>query len=128
MVKKDGKTWTGKFGVFSEQQFLNNPVAQEKALEAFMQDAQRQFTVFGIWQKAGLSIQTTQGPVTVTENGLLAAAHKEGPPRVRDYVRHVEGNGGRMNPSLKGTKLGDSFEKIEERLRDFAHIDHRARP
>ena len=114
--------------MFSEREFLNNPVAQEKALEAFMQDAKRQFTVFGIWQKAGSTIQTTKGSVIVTENGLLAAAHKEGPPRVRDYIRHVERHSGKMNTSVLGNDLKKSFSNIEDRLRDFAHIDHRARP
>ena len=64
----------------------------------------------------------------MTDNGLLAAAHKEGPGGVSRYFRHIRQNGGKMNPSVIGTTPGDSFEAIEKRLREFATIEHRARP
>lgn len=127
LLKADRKTWTGKFGVKSTQDFLDKPIAQEKALEAFMQDARRQLMVFKVWQNAGLTVQTPSGSVKVTTNGLLAAAHKEGPPRVRRYFRHIRQNGGKVNQSRAGAAFG-AFRNIEERLRDFGPIDHRARP
>jgi len=75
LQRKDG-SFTGKYGVNSKDEFLKNRKAQEQALADYMADNFRRLKAKGATQKIGQKIAGIRGNITVTENGLAAAAHK----------------------------------------------------
>src|SRR5215208_4662832 len=76
--------WTGKDGINSLSDFLNNPAVQDKWVgEWFTYLWNTEFNDLGIKQYIGQSI----GGVTITESGLLAGAHLVGAPALADYLR-----------------------------------------
>lgn len=66
-----GVQWTGKGGVYSRQQFLNNGAAQDLALNEFTQSN---------WNRiqANVPVGTTVNGVQMTQGGALFAAHMLG--------------------------------------------------
>jgi len=87
---KDGY-WTGKDGVNSEQDFLNNPSVQDSAAHQWMQNF-----VWGWVQDLGLDhyIGQTIDDVNITASGLLAGAHLRGADAVQQFIT----SGGHNDP------------------------------
>lgn len=79
---KDGY-WTGKDGINSKQDFLNNPAVQDSAARQWMQNF-----VWGWVQDLGLDkyIGQTIGGVDITASGLLAGAHLRGASAVQQFI------------------------------------------
>jgi hypothetical protein len=76
-------SWTGKNGISSISEFLNNPAAQDKAFLELQQWVWKTgFTDFNVKPYIG---QTING-VTITESGLLAGAHLVGSPALLKYL------------------------------------------
>src|SRR5829696_4350375 len=87
--------WTGKDGINSLSDFLNNPAVQDKWVgEWFTYLWNTEFNDLGIKQYIGQSI----GGVTITESGLLAGAHLVGAPALADYLRSG-GTSGQADPN-----------------------------
>src|SRR5215212_910679 len=88
--------WTGKDGINSLSDFLNNPAVQDKWVgEWFSYLWNTEFNDLGIKQYIGQTI----GGITITASGLLAGAHLGGAPAVADWLRSggtaywADGNG-----------------------------------
>jgi len=124
------KKWTGplarKMGIGSEQDFLNNPLAQEMAIQAYMKRTERDLKNRGATKYLGRVIDGIKAKITVTESGLLAAAHRRGAGNVALYLDHLKRHNGISDPSTfpKG-ELGDIFLNVETRLRLFQAVRHR---
>jgi hypothetical protein len=61
--------------------------------------------------------------IKITEDGLLAAAHRMGAGAVRDYLAHQNENG--WSSDFSRLKKKEAYEAIETRLRVFQNIRHR---
>lgn len=88
---KDGY-WTGKDGINSEQDYLNNPAVQDSAAHQWMQNF-----VWGWVQAAGLDhyIGQTIAGINITASGLLAGAHLRGADAVQQFLS----SGGTNDPA-----------------------------
>ena len=75
--------WTGKDGVYSKSDFLNNPIAQENASKIYKQKQWVYLKSKGLDKYVGKTING----VEVTESGLLAATHLKGQESVEKYLK-----------------------------------------
>ena len=101
--------FTGKDGVFSIKDFLNNPQAQENAQIIFKKRQWGYLKACGADKYIGKIING----YTVTASGLLAAAHLKGAGAVRQYLV----SSGVINPK-------DAFgTSVESYLKKFAGYD-----
>lgn len=91
--------WTGKFGVTSLDDFLANPDAQTHAVTAYHAQVWRTLRrVYG----AETYIGSTVNGITITQSGLVAAAHLVGAGTVGNWLR----SGGATAPrDANGTKM-----------------------
>ena len=121
--------WTERakfFGVTSEEEFLVNENAQEEALNDVLREYERQLVSRGAMQSAGQTIKALNGTeIPVTVSGLIAASHREGTRKVREYLDHrAQGLPTPMSiPNVRSDL--SKFNEIERRLRDFATIPYR---
>jgi hypothetical protein len=110
------EAWIGKYGIHSATQFLANPEAQERALTDFLNDTERQLRRNGAVQYLGRTIYGQRAEFPVTMAGLVAAAHREGAPATRGYLKTAEGDGFHTN----GQVLTPRELRIETPLRTFS--------
>ena len=79
----------------------------------------------------GQKIEGIKAPITVTEGGLAAAAHRAGPDGVRQYLDRLERNGWKSDinempeGSDKERREKDKLHAIETRLREFERVPPR---
>lgn len=106
--------WTGKFGVTSLDDFLANPDAQTHAVTVY--HAQVWHTLRRVYG-AETYLGSTLNGITITQSGLVAAAHLVGAGKVGDWLSSggatnpKDGNGTRMVSYLSGFAgytVGDS--------------------
>ena len=98
--------FTGKDGVYSVEDFLNNEQAQENAQTRFKQAQWNQLKAIGVDKYIGKEINN----VEVTPSGLLAAAHLKGPGEVKKYLLSE----GKNNPK-------DAFgTSVESYMKNFS--------
>ncbi len=117
------KNWTGRYGVHSREDFLNNPEAQEKAIEAYLERTEKSLRDNGATRHVGQTFQGIKGTITVTEDGLLAAAHRAGATRVKRYLEHKAAHGWSANlTDTADEKDAHMFKVIETRLREFQDV------
>lgn len=83
-----GKSTLETIGVYNTDNFLDNPAMQEKAFNALL-SLNKWYLRKEIEKYSGTVINGT----TVTESGILAAAHLAGPGNIRKYLRS-NGNSG----------------------------------
>lgn len=119
---KIGDTWTDKaraFGVASDADFKNNPSAQEAALADVMRDYERQTR--RLQQHVGQTYQgIADGPLTISDAGLIAASHGQGAGATSAYLqRRING---RESDDPKTRKID---KIIEARMRSFSSIPYR---
>jgi hypothetical protein len=129
---RNTKRWTGslarQLGITSEQDFLNSPLAQEKAIEVYLEKTEGYLRDKGATAYAGQTIDGIKGDIALTKSGLLAAAHREGAGNVVKYLDHLKRHNWISEPStFPEGKLGEKFLHIETRLRTFQGIRHRMR-
>ena len=72
----------------------------------------------------GQIVQGIKGDFTITENGLAAAMHREGAPRVKRYLKFLTKQGWISDESQFPEKSAKIFKHIETRLREFADIPY----
>lgn len=102
-------TFTGKDGVYSINDFLNNPKAQENAQIIFKKRQWSYLKALGADKYAGKIING----YTITSSGLLAGAHLKGAGAVIDYLK----SDGQKNPC-------DAFgTSVESYMKKFAGYD-----
>jgi hypothetical protein len=102
-------TWTGKDGVYSREDFLNNTTAQENAIRDYMTKQWQYIERFGLEKYVGQKI----GGIEITESGLLAAAHLKGIGSLKRFLT----SGG------KGTFKDGYGTDIREYLSRFSNYD-----
>jgi len=130
--------WTGKDGIKSEQDFLKNPEIQEKALTEFMAKVEGYVRTSGLNSREGKEIDGIRNKFEVTENGIMAAAHRRGASATDAYFQHQEKNGWKSqfdkidpaiarqaDPKHDGQEAKQVFMSIETRLRQFADVPYR---
>ncbi len=104
--------WRGEFmgkdGVWSIQDFLNNPKAQENSQIAFKKKQWGYLKAVGADKYLGLVINGYK----ITSSGLLAGAHLKGAGAVIDYLK----SGGKNN-SRDG--FGTSIESYMKQFADY---------
>lgn len=104
-------TFTGKDGVNSIQDFLNNPTAQENAQIVFKKKQWGYLKAVGAHKYTGQIINGYK----ITESGLLAGAHLKGAGSVIEYLRSGGKNIGK-----------DAFgTSVESYMKKFAGYDVR---
>lgn len=102
-------TFTGKDGVFSINDFLNNPRAQENAQIIFKKRQWGYLKGVGADKYVG---QVING-IHITPSGLLAGAHLKGPGSVINYLK----SNGKNNPK-------DAFgTSVESYIKKFSGYD-----
>lgn len=100
----DGE-FTGKDGVFSKEDFLNNPLAQENAQRIYKQKQWKYLKKLG----ADKYVDQIVGGVKITESGLLAGAHLWGQDGVMDYL---ESDGKKNRADINGATVKDYIKKF----------------
>ena len=124
------KMWTGPLarqtGIKGEQDFLNNPLAQEMAIQAYFLKTERALRNNGIVAYAGQTIDGIEGDIALTEGNLLAAAHRRGAGNVAKYLDHLKRHNWISDQStFPEGRLGEVFLNVETRLRLFQATQHR---
>ena len=125
---KDGNgNWTGKYGVNSKEDFLDNPEAQKAALNDLTKRIEKFFKNQGLDRHITEQRKITgiKGEITITEAGLVAAAHRGGMGTVRKYIEWLKDND--WNSRDNERKMPTRFKHVETRLRVFQDVPYRKR-
>jgi len=97
--------WTGKDGVWSKQDFLNNPKAQENAIKEFHKKMWKYIKVLDLDKYVGKKVRR----ILITESGLLGGAHLLGAGNLKKFLR----SNGRIVPTDGfGTPITHYIEKF----------------
>jgi hypothetical protein len=112
--------WTEKSGVTDDNAFLFSPLKQEIALKEYLLANRRHAQTNGVLDQVGQTIHGIKDAFVVTEDGLAAAMHREGPTAVRSYLDFLAKQGWVSKESDFPAKLVDVFKHLETRLREFA--------
>lgn len=123
MVDANGK-WTGKFGVKSEEDFLNNPEAQEKAFGVFMEKMESYVKKTGAFKSIGVEIKGLKANFKISKAGLMSAAHRQGQVNVAKYLEFQKANGWKSDFSKLSPREQGEFKSIETALRTYEHIPY----
>ena len=111
--RKYNNDWSGDFlgkdGVYSIQDFLMNPKAQENAQIIFKKKQWGYLRAVGATKYLGVSING----ILITDSGLLAGAHLKGAGSV---IKYLESQGEYCEKDGFGTS-------IESYIKDFANYD-----
>ncbi len=122
----DKGNWTGKHGVKNAEGFLNSPEAQERAFADYMSKTEGYLRHNESYDQIGRRFPGKLGKgITVTENGLLAAAHRQGHGMVKKYLEHQRRTNWKSDFSEYKTKERTKYESVETRLRLFQDVPYR---
>jgi hypothetical protein len=129
--RSEQERWTAAAraaGVRSDADFLASPAAQEAAFNAYLANNERELRRLGVLQRADDPARNTVrdfdgAPLRLTRSGLAAAAHREGPTAVRNFLRHRDAGLPRPAP-VQGRGDLSSFNEITRRLREFADVPY----
>jgi hypothetical protein len=121
-IHPDGR-WTEKAqneGVYGNDKFLSLPFAQEKALDDLLDSYEAEIKAAKLDSHLGQKIDGLKAEITITEAGLVAATHRGGAKRTRQYLDKV------LSPDYqKGvTPLQKEELAIEQRLREFQDVPY----
>lgn len=108
-----------RHGVRSETDFLASPAAQEAAMSHFLRRVEVQLDRNGVMSRQGGVVQGLNGQdITLTEGGMVAAAHRRGSGMLARYLAH------RTNtPDATLTaRERSAFQAVERRLQDFGQV------
>jgi len=97
--------WTGKDGVWSKEDFLNNPQAQENAIREFHKKVWKYIKALGLDKYVG---KTVAG-IKITESGLIGGAHLVG---VLNLKRFLHSNGQIIPKDGNGTPITHYIELL----------------
>lgn len=130
LIDADGNWRADNPYASSEQQFLDDPRAQERALAAYLRDNERQLRDAGAHEFIGRTFVGIRGiSITVTEVGMAAAAHRAGAQTVIAYLRDLQSRNAGTNAWRSYRGLGDTtiglYNFVETRLREFQRVSYR---
>lgn len=123
--------WTGKYGIKSDQDFLNDPRVQERVFMDAVNVYRRQLGALRLEKGnrqsevpldlIGQEIDGLEGRFKLTEGGLIAAAHRAGAPTVRDYLKRQRDSGWKSDLSKwpSDPREKKMYQALETRLRKF---------
>ena len=97
--------WTGKDGVWSKEDFLNNPQAQENAIREYHRKVWKYIKALDLDEYVG---KTVSG-VYITESGLLGGAHLVG---VRSLAKFLKSGGREIPKDGYGTPITEYISKF----------------
>ena len=121
-LTKDNK-WTGKNGIKSMEDFLNNPKVQEMAFDEYMKVQYRYLSHFGETKYVGAEFKGVKSNFKVTNTGLLAAIHRTGIDYLNKFFKNLEKDKNGMYymdyNKIQNKDLRTKFLWIETRLREF---------
>ncbi len=127
-LMRDLETWTLN-GLPDRDEFLANPELQNLAFAAFLEKKLQYLNNLDLTDFVGQEIAGIVDTFEITEAGLLAAAHREGEGRLRQYLRHLEDNEWVSDADtfptteIPGERTMDqAFKAIETRLRLFSIV------
>ncbi|MGE4351179.1 MAG: hypothetical protein AB7E52_03210 [Bdellovibrionales bacterium] len=112
-----------KYHIRTDQDFLNNPEAQEETFTAYL--ARKKQNTKKLYRKYnGYTYRGILGEqITITKAGLLAAAHRAGERTVEDYLKYIQKRGGSYGLTLDQLKKISKFWPwVETRLRLFQDV------
>ena len=127
--------WTGKYGVRSAREFLDNHAAQAAAFEYFVNVLDRRLGRRRVTDAnnqqvrakdlIGLTVNGVREEFMITESGLAAAMHRQGSGAVSNYLEWLNRN--EMNSRgnierIQGERRKEIFRSIETRLREFSTV------
>ncbi len=124
-LQDNNGNWTGKYGIHSAEDFLNSSEAQERAFADYMKKTDRYINYYEFDKLIGQQIGGLNGPIEITQNGLAAALHRQGPGAVQEYLEYKKGKGWKSNFDGLEDKKKAAFLAIETRLREFQDIPYR---
>jgi hypothetical protein len=108
-----------RHGVQSEVDFLTNPAAQEAAMSHFLRRVEVQLERNGVMTRQGMAVRGLNGEeITLTEGGLVAAAHRRGSGMLARYLAHRQNT----PEATLSTRERSAFQAVERRLRDFGEV------
>jgi hypothetical protein len=116
--------WNEASGVTSDEEFLNNPLAQEIALKEFLRRNRELLGANGFNPPVGQTVHGIEGNLIVTEDGLAAAMHRAGAPMVKRYLKTLASQNWVSDESQWPEEQRPMIRAIEDRLRDFADIPY----
>jgi hypothetical protein len=67
-------------------------------------------------------VSGVKAQITVTESGLLAAAHRQGAGMVKQYLDHQRRHNWTTNPKTFPKNKKNQFLSVETRLREFQNV------
>ena len=109
-------------GIRNEGDFRKNRAVQDMLFRKFLTKNHERLTNNGSRKHVGRTFQGIRRPITITEGGLAAAAHRKGPTGVELYLKHLQSQGWISNASKFPPKQRRNFLAIETRLREFENI------
>jgi peptidoglycan hydrolase-like protein with peptidoglycan-binding domain len=124
MMDKNGM-WTGKYGIHSADEFKNDREAQERALAEYTAHNSQYLKANGSIKRVGRQIDGIRAKFTVTETGLLAAAHRYGHGTVKSYLDFEERHGWKSGFGNLSHEQRAAFQAVESRLREFQNVRNR---
>jgi hypothetical protein len=98
--------WTGRYGVTSKAAFLADPQAQVQAETAYLNLI---WSSYLVPQGAASYLGRTINGITVTQSGLVAAAHLVGAGNVLNWLRS---NGGTVPADGNGTLMTEYLQRF----------------
>jgi hypothetical protein len=113
--------WTERahaYGVESDDDFLERPVAQEAALDDLLRQYEREADAKGLFERIGTRIKGRNAEITVTAAGIMGAVHRQGATKTAEYFRQIDKAGGDSN----GAILLEKEIRVETRLRKFQKL------
>jgi hypothetical protein len=107
-IRSDG-SWTGKHGIDSAKDFLNNPRAQDVAQTEWFNVLGDRIRRRGTDDYIGTTVSSDAGDVRVTADGLKMASHLVGDKAMHDWLagKREEPKDGNGTPASKYLKLGE---------------------
>lgn len=108
-----------RHGVGSEADFLASPAAQEAAMSHFLRRVEVQLERNGVMTRQGAAVRGLNGEeITLTEGGMVAAAHRRGSGMLARYLAH------RTNTpdAPLSARERSAFQAVERRLQDFGQV------
>lgn len=86
-------------------------------------DNLRQLRALGALRVIGTPINGKLARFRVSQAGLAAAAHRQGPGAVMNYLAFQRNGGWTANASRLTKDLRELYESVETRLREFENVE-----
>ena len=108
-------------GVSSDADFLARPAAQEAAMSAYLRRVETQLERNGSAGRQGEVLRGVAGQeITLTEAGLVAAAHRRGAGAVARWLQHRTNT---PDAPLSAAQR-NVYAQVERRVQDFAAVSY----